>query len=480
MAVPAKPLDIWDAFAEFYADPLGFVFFAFPWGEGGLKGQDGPDEWQVEVLRELGRGSISAQEAVRIAIASGHGIGKTALVAWIILWFIATRAHPQIVVTSNTKPQLETKTWRELSKWHKLMLGRDEFEWTATKFYMRANPETWFAAAITWSKERSEAFAGTHEENVLVIFDEASLIDDAIWEVAEGAMTTPGAFWVAFGNPTRNTGRFRECFGRFRHRWTGKQIDSRTAKMANKAEIDRWIEDYGDDSDFVRVRVKGQFPRASSLQFIGVDLVEAAAGRHVREDQYNDMPRIIGVDVARFGDDQSVIIRRQGLASWTPRKFREVDNMALVGLILQEIETWRPDAVFIDAGGGTGVIDRLRQLGHHVIEVHFGAEATDKQHYRNKRAEMWGRTRDWLKAGGAIANDQDLRADLIGPEYGFTDKDQIQLERKEDMKARGLASPDCGDALALTFAYHVDRIEDYGRGAHTRMAKTDYDPMEGM
>lgn len=452
--------------ASFRADPLGFVYYCFPWGKGALTKHDGPDSWQRDVLVELGERTISADSATQIAVASGHGIGKTALIAWIILWFMSTRAHPQVVVTSNTGKQLSDKTWRELAKWHKASINSRWFEWTATRFYYKPHPETWFASAIPWSKERSEAFAGTHEENVLVLFDEASLIDDVIWEVTEGAMTQKGAFWVVFGNPTRNTGRFRECFKKFRHRWSYKQIDSRTAKMADNKKICHWIDDYGEDSDFVRVRVKGEFPRAASNQLISSDLVESAAGRTVSAGEYGHAPRILGVDVARFGDDQSVIIRRQGLAASGLKKFRELDTMKFAGLVAREIRDWDPDAVFIDGVGvGAGVVDRLRQLGYSVVEVNVGTAAVDDKQYSNLRAEIWCKMRDWLKAGAVIPDDSELKDDLIGPEYGYDSRDRIQLEKKDDMKERGLASPDSADALALTFTMPVAKrepvIDDY-------------------
>ena len=475
-------MELSKALAEFYSDPLGFVYFSFDWGKGLLKDYTGPDKWQAEILRDLGNGSLTPEKAIQIAVASGHGIGKTALIAWIILWFISTRINPQIVCTANTKTQLETKTWRELAKWHSLLKyesHRDMFDWTATKFYFTEMPATWCANAIPWSKEKSEAFAGTHEENVLILFDEASLIDDVIWEVTEGAMTTPGAMWVAFGNPTRNTGRFRECFGKFRHRWITRQIDSRTAAMTNKTQIDQWIQDYGEDSDFVRVRVKGQFPRASSMQFIPVDLVDAAMVRTYHEYDYAHAPKIIGVDIARFGDDQTVIQKRQGLSAWKPMKYRELDNMTVVGIVAQEIQSFKPDAVFIDQGAGTGVIDRLRQLGYDIIEVPFGSASSSKKYF-NKRCEMWGLMKDWLIQGGSLPPDDDMRNDLIGPEYGFSSSDAIQLERKEDMKKRGLASPDCGDALALTFAHpvHLNRFED--KDIHRPETTAKYDPFSHM
>lgn len=467
-----------DAIAQLTDNPLGFVYFAFDWGKGALEGEDGPDQWQIDILRAIGDRTLTATEAIQIAVRSGHGIGKTCLISWILLWFLSTRPFPQVVVTANTTAQLSGKTWRELAKWHKLAINKHWFKWTATKFYHVDHPEDWFAAATPWSKERSEAFAGTHEKYVLVVFDEASWIPDVIWETAEGAMTTEGAMWVVFGNPTRNTGRFSQCFKRFRHRWFTMEVDSRTAKKANKKQIEQWIEDYGEDSDFVRVRVKGQEPRAGSMQLIGNDIVEPALGRSIHEKDYYRMPKIMGVDVARQGDDSSVICKRQGLACHNLIKLHLDDNMVLAARVAQEINDWKPDKVFIDQGAGVGVIDRLRQLGFDVVEVPFGSTADDGKHYANKRAEMWCRMRDWIKGGACLPDDKELRDDLIGPEYGFQGiGDRIILERKEDMRSRGLASPDCADALALTFAYPVAVEGDYEFRRMRHVARLpEYDP----
>ncbi len=468
MAEPARQIDdeLTEAIAQFVCDPLGYVYFVFPWGEQGspLAGEDGPDEWQIDILRRIGEGTLTVGEAIQIAVASGHGIGKTALIAWIIHWFISTRPNPQIVCTANTKQQLEQKTWRELAKWNKLALNSHWFTWTATKFYFTDSPEDWFAAAVPWSKEKSEAFAGTHERHVLVVFDEASKIDDKIWEVTEGAMTTIGAVWIAFGNPTQNTGRFKECFGRFRHRWICRQIDSRTAKMANKKQLEQWIEDYGEDSDFVRVRVKGEFPRAGSAQFIPSDLIEAAAGRVIRPENYLHAPKVLGVDVARFGDDQTVFYVRQGLATLKVLKVRGKDTMWTASTAAVIYDEEKCHALFIDdTGVGGGVTDRLRQLGYRPIAVVVGETATDEKRYFNKRAEIWGAMRDWLKTGGCIPDDSELKADLEGPEYGFDAKERLQLEKKQDMKERGLASPDTAEALALTFAQPVYVMTEHDR-----------------
>lgn len=478
--------------ASFYDDPEGFVRYIYPWGEGPLRGEDGPDVWQSDVMALI-RDSIrlghpvglAVEGALRIAVRSGHGIGKTTLISWIIHWFCSTRTHPQIVCTANTRIQLEVKTWRELAKWHKLALNKHWFDWTATKFSLVEHASTWFASAIPWSKERSEAFAGTHEENVLMIFDEASNIPDSIWEVSEGAMTTPGAIWIVFGNPTRNTGRFSSCFKKDRNRWLTMEIDSRNCKKTNKKEIAAQIEEYGEDSDFVRVRIKGQEPRQGLRQLIGDELVETAMGRVLRPEVYAHAAIVLGVDVARMpGADDNVIAIRQGLAAFEQRRFQGSGDgwlMNFASLVARFIEDYSPDAVFVDVVGiGAGVVDRLIQLGFGqiVIPVNFAEEAANPNRYHNLRAECYCKMEQWLKAGGALPNDKRLRDDLTGPEYLFDAKDRWQIERKEDMRSRGLASPDGADALAVTFAEEVlPRQVKIARAESTRQQQSAYHPL---
>lgn len=431
--------------ATYFNDPVGYVRDVL---------QVEPDAWQVESLEAV-------RDNKRHAVASGHGIGKTAFVAWVIHWFIATRPHPQIVVTANTKNQLDSKTWRELAKWNQRALNGDWFEVKATRMELRSSPETWFASAIPWTEHNSESFAGTHEEHVLVVFDEASAIADIIWDVSEGAMTTAGARWVALGNPTKNTGRFRECWGRFRHRWHTTQVDSRKAKMADQDQIKEWVADYGEDSDFVRVRVKGEFPKSSSAQLVSSELVDAAT--KYKAVGFEKLPLVLGVDVARFGDDQTVICARRGRKVYPLMKFRELDTMQVAGQVAKCIKELKPALTNIDIGAmGAGVLDRLREQGFDVRGINFGGSPTDKVKYANKRAEMWGETAAWLKEGGEIPDDQELRQDLIGPEYSYTSAQQLLLEKKESMKRRGLPSPDCADALALTFAAPVTDTAGYG------------------
>ena len=490
-----------DAIADFAHDPLGFVRFAYPWGEAGTELADatGPREWQCALLGELGRRLREANDLIALlpilmARASGHGVGKSTVAAWVLHWALSTMPDTRVVLTANTDGQLRNKSWPEVAKWLRLAINQHWFRATATAAYSAdsEHERVWRADAIPWSEENTEAFAGLHNKGrrVVLIFDEASAIADKIWEVSEGALTDEDTeiVWLAFGNPTRNTGRFRECFGRFRHRWNHGHIDSREVEGTNKAQIEQWLHDYGEDSDFFRVRVRGVFPHAGSMQFIASDLVEAAAGPDRQVLLVRDEPLIMGVDVARFGDDASIIRFRRGRDARTlpPIKLRGADTMELAARVADESRRYRVEAIFIDGGGvGGGVVDRCRQIGLSVTEVQFGSKSDrapvgqDRAiGFANKRAEIWGALRDWL-SGGAIDNDPDLIADLTGVEFGYVlrdGRDAIQLERKEDMKRRGLASPDNGDALALTFAYPVLASEVSRSHRPGRLYRSDYNP----
>lgn len=454
-----------DAMVRLAKDPVAWVRFAYPWGQPGtlLEHEEGPDQWQVDVLSDF-KEHIKGKKSVafREAIASGHGIGKSALTSWLIQFFMSTRPHPQIVITANTWSQLSTKTWREMAKWHKLLINKDWFEWTATKFYHKDHPETWFASPIAWSKENAEAFAGAHEDYVMFIFDEASKIDDAIYETAEGAMTTPGSCWFLFGNPTQTTGRFKEVFpgGRFAKQWQSRNIDSRTAKKANREEIEQWRELYGEDSDFFRVRVRGLFPRAGSLQLIGQDIIDAATRRFASDDWQSTValyPKVMGVDVARFGDDDTAIRTRQGPQIRLVAVHNGLDSMLCARIIAEAIDTENPDVAFVDEVGiGGPIIDRLHQLGYRqVVGVVSSEAARESNRLANKRIEMWEDMAIWLKDRGVLdPNDRQLIAELSGVEYGYERKTERKiLESKKDMKVRLGCSPNHADAVAYTFAF---------------------------
>jgi hypothetical protein len=458
---------------SFAYDPLGFVMWAFPWGEPGeLAKFSGPDEWQLSVLRDLRDGVISTSEAVRIATASGHGVGKSALVGWLVWWAYSTFPGTRGVVTANTENQLKTKTWVEIAKWHRLFIAKHLFKCTATAIFSvdETTAREWRIDIVPWSKNNPEAFAGLHNKSkrILVVFDEASTIEDIIWETTEGALTDSDTeiIWVVFGNPTKNTGRFRECFdtGRFAHRWKQHRVDSRTVKITNKAEIANWIKDYGVASDFIKVRVLGEFPANDASSFISYDAALAATAREY-EDQ-RGLPIILGVDVARFGDDCTVIYPRQGrdARSRLPLVLRGLSTVEVAQHVLSEYFRLGASVVMVDGGGvGGGVVDQLRLTQIPVIDVQFGAKPSGSPVltpgilYANKRAEIWGELREFINTVGCIPDrvkglDRTFPAELSAPQYTLDAKQGIQLESKAMMKSRGQASPDLSDALACTFA----------------------------
>ncbi len=463
--------------ASFSRDPLAFVKYSFEWGKGTLQGRS-LEDWQVEILDGLGKrlrdGSVQdvagvwkyVGQAIRFARRSGHGIGKSALVAWIILWALATFPDTKGVVTANTDTQLKTKTWPELAKWHALFICKHWFTLTATAIFSNSkdHEKTWRFDAIPWSENNTEAFAGMHNhgKRIVLIFDEASAIADPIWEVAEGALTDKETeiIWLAFGNPTRNNGRFHDCFNSQRHRWDSKGIDSRTVSITDKVQIAQWAEDHGEDSDFFRVRVRGVEPNSSADQFIPADIVEAARGRELRLGSFDFAPVILGVDPKYSGPDEFVIWKRQGLASWKLGVWTQgTDNDGRMAGILARLEDeHKADAVFIDFGYGTGIHSAGRQMGREWTLVQFGSGSPDPQ-WLNMRAYMWATMKAWIKEGGCLPNDEQLCTELKSPEaYPIEtgrNSGKIYLESKEDMKARGIPSPNRADALALTFAFPV-------------------------
>ncbi len=497
---PAPSLeDRLTALAASYAlDPLGFVMAAYPWSEPGeLARHDGPRQWQRETLDDIGRRLRAGHEPGAVmmpvlqAIASGHGIGKSALLSWLVCWSLTTCPDARVIITANTEAQLRSRTWPEICRWFRMSLWGHWFRVLGTSIAVTdpAHERTWRCDAVTWSADNLVAFQGLHNagRRLVLLFDEASGIDDGVWNVSEGALTDEDTeiLWITAGNPTEPTGRFAECLGRQRDRWHARQIDARTVPGTNKALFAEWLELYGEDSDFFRVRVRGMLPRTGSQTFITPELVRQACERQVSAEVFD--PLVIGCDVARFGSDQTVIYIRKGRDGRThpPIKLRGADTMQVAARVVEEYQRLAADAVFVDGGGvGGGVVDRLRQLGVPVVEVQFGGKSDrvtfgdTRPAMANKRAEMWANMREWLE-GGAIPDDAELRSELEAPQYSFVirdGRDAILLERKEDMKRRGVASPDVADALALTFAYPVaPNLNAGGRGAVRRRGGMDYE-----
>ncbi len=475
------------------SDPYKWVMYAYDWNHGLLEGFKQPDDWQAEILdrwghaiRKNGFDGVHAVDPLQFATSSGHGIGKSALTAWIAGFIMSTRPYCSGVITANTHQQLKTKTWSELIKWNNLSITGHWFKFltsSSLRMHHVDYPQNWKLDGVTCVKENSESFAGLHAANStpFFIFDEASGIPDIIWEVAEGGLTDGEPFWFTFGNPTQPSGRFFECFNRQKHRWSTRQIDSRTVKITNKKKIQEWLEDWGEDSDFFRVRVRGLFPRSGSSQIISSQDVFNATRRELKIEDFKDFPRLLGVDVARFGEDESVIVQRQGMKVYSPQSFRKIDTQDLASRTALMIEEWKPDAVFIDGVGvGAGVIDRLNSLGYRnlIIEVQASGKAADKK-YANKTSECWGKMAEWFKKDVEIPDCNELVGQLTSRQYGFNVREQIQLERKGDAKKRGLSSPDRADALALTFAENVRHKNDKGGGFLQTYAMSAYDMISG-
>lgn len=447
-----------------------------------------PDAWQVDVLRAF-------PTRQRIAMKACKGPGKSALEAVCIWNFLLTRPHPKVVATSISGDNLRDGLWSELAKWQqRSQLLKSAFTWTAERITCNDHPETWFASARQWAKsadasQQSNTLAGIHAERVLFVIDEAGGVPDAVAATAEAALSTGVETKLMIGgNPTELSGPLYRACTTERTLWFIVEIssapdDPKRTPRVSKQWAQEQIDKYGRDNPWVLVNVFGQFPPGQSNVLLGVEDVSKAATRVIGDAEYIDMPKIIGVDVARFGDDKSVICCRQGRVAFKMREFRNMDGPQLAGHVAQLIDTWEPDGIFIDQTGvGSSVVDHLRVLKYAVIGVDNGSKPTKpKPRFKNLRAQQWWDMAQWIKTGGCIPDDQELRSELVSPVYWFDPSGAIQLESKDDMKERGVPSPNKGDALALTFVSPVaktppralQRLAGF-RGQHT--ALSEYDP----
>ena len=374
-------------------DPESFVLFAFPWGKPNtpLEHFKGPRLWQRRVLREIrdhirANRSKEAMDTLRQAVASGRGIGKSALVSWLVLWMLTTRIGSSVIVSANSENQLRTVTWGELTKWCTMMINAHWWEISATKLTpatwltdlvqrdLKKGTRYWAAEGKLWSEENPDSYAGVHNmDGMMVIFDEASGIPDGIWSVAAGFFTENilDRYWFAFSNPRRNSGYFFECFNAKRDFWRTLQIDARTVENTDKQVYEEIIAEYGDDSIQARVEVYGEFPATGEDQFISPQVVMDAQQRP----QWKDIsaPIVLGVDPARGGNDSTVIVARQGRDLIAVRRFKGEDTMEIVGRVIDAIEEFRPVFAVIDEGGlGYGILDRLVEQKYRVKGVNFG------------------------------------------------------------------------------------------------------------
>lgn len=476
-------------------NPESFVLFAFPWGRKNtpLEKFKGPRAWQRKALREIAefirvnKDRIAHDElieALRKAVASGRGVGKSALVSWLVLWMLSTRIGSSVIVSANSETQLRTVTWGELTKWATMSINAHWWEPSATKLApaswltalverdLKKGTRYWGAEGKLWSEENPDSYAGVHNmDGMMVIFDEASGIPDSIWAVAAGFFTENilDRYWLAFSNGRRNTGYFYEAVdGSKREFWSSDKIDARTVEDTDKSIYEQIIAEYGEDSDEARVEVYGEFPKSGDDQFIMPSVVDDA----MRRPRYKDMtaPIVVGVDPARGGMDSTVIVVRQGRDILSIKRYKGDDTMTTVGNVIEAIDEFKPSLTVIDEGGlGYGILDRLTEQRYKVRGVNFGWKAKNPIMWGNKRAEMWGAMRDWVKTA-SIPQDRQLKSDLIGPTKRPNSAGTIFLEGKKEMKSRGLASPDAADALAVTFAFPVAHREYNSRNETRRVS----------
>lgn len=476
-------------------DPVKFAETVYPWGEPGtpLENFSGPLPWQKEALRfiaaELKKKENGLEDGpVRLARATGHGVGKSAFSVWVTQWYLATRKNARVAITANTEKQLRNVTWSELAIWHERFLLKHWFQWRGTDYAHVTNPAAWRAFQATWSEANPEGFQGLHGRNLMVIMDEASGIPRSVWEAARGATTTSGNVHIALGNPTRPEGEFYDIFHKRNHRWNVAHIDSRTVvnpdqkeNIANLSYLNELIEDFGEDSDFCRVRIRGLFPTQAANQFISTQAIEDAMDRVSEFQVYSNYPVVLGVDPSHYGDDYTAVVVRQGPKVHRIHKMGKgsvIEVARFVETIYRTTDP-TPEAIFVDrTGGGQGVVDVLMDTKRMPVwGVAAAGRADEPSKYVNTRAELYFRMRDAIERNIDLPEEaRDLCDQLRAIEFMYDRaRGRLQLIPKEQMRSRGLPSPDDADALALTFFMPslsqpgvFDDLDDMNDGGGTR------------
>jgi phage terminase large subunit len=433
-----------------------------------------PDEWQERVLNDLA-------EFPKVSVRSGQGVGKTALEAGAILWFLTCRPYAKVIATAPTMKQLYDVLWAEVAKWLNNSLIKDLLKWTKTKIYMVGDSERWFATARTATKP--ENMQGFHEDHMLIVVDEASGVADPIMEAILGTLSGFDNKLLLCGNPNNIEGVFYDSHNTDRDKWRCHKVSSYDSKRTNKDNIDMILSKYGEDSDVARVRIYGEFPKGSLDSFISLEIVEFAKDLTIRKAalSYINVGHI-GVDVARFGDDSTILFPRIGAKALAFKKYSKQDTMQTTGRVLELAKQLMADypnlkKVMIkvdDTGVGGGVTDRLKEVIHNdrlpfeVIPVNNGESSTD-DYYANKGTQIWGDIKELLEQNVSnsvndvdpaieLPNEPNLIKELSTRKFKMTSNGKIRLESKEDMKKRGVGSPDIADALTLAFYEPPSRV----------------------
>lgn len=432
-------------------DPIAFVTEAL-----GVT----PQTWQRNALEAL-------RDHDRLAIRSGHGVGKSALLSWVVLWWLSTRYPSKVACTAPTAHQLYDVLWSELARWSRQLPDhlKSQFEWKTDRFELKGAGSESFAVARTARKEQPEALQGFHSEHMMFLCDEASGIDDIIFEVGAGAMSTVGAKTVLAGNPTRTSGYFFEAFHRMKAHWHCMKVSCADSDMVSPAFIAEMAAKYGEDSNIYAVRVAGNFPKSEDDVIIPLHLVESAIGRDV--EPLNDYRPLWGLDVARFGSDRSALAKRRNNRLLEPvRWWRGIDTMQLTGQVVREYldtpEGDRPSQILVDVIGlGSGVVDRLREMKLPCTGINVAESPAVVGKYARQRDELWWRAREWFERRDVwMPEDIDLISELTALKYSLLSSGKLKAESKDDLKRRGLPSCDLADAFILTFAGHPDLVPD--------------------
>lgn len=458
--------------ARWRHDPVAFVREVF-----GVE----PDPWQKKYL-------IAYNNNQRVAAKACKGPGKTCVQAWCAWHFLVTRPHPKIAATSISSDNLGDGLWTEMAKWQiKSKLLVDLFVWTKTRIYARQHPETWWMSARSWSKsasaeQQADTLAGLHADYILFIIDEAGGVPDAVAVAAEAALSTGiECKLLLTGNPTHLSGPLYRACTKEKADWivieiTGDPDDPMRSSRICIEWARKQIRDWGRHNAWVLVNVFGKFPPSSLNGLLGPDDMAAAVKRIVSPDSYNQMPKILGVDVALQGDDRTVIAPRQGIVGFHPKVLRTPKPIEIASVVAHSWDKWEADACFIDntGGWGSGVISHLEDWGYAPIGIQFAGKADDAQ-YKNKRAEMAFNFAKWIKAGGCLPDIGELTEESTAITF-FHTKDQVQIVEKKQIKEELGRSPDLFDAYGLTFAYPVqkrDPLEKY----RNKSPEGNYDPI---
>lgn len=405
---------------------------------------------------------LADDQKARVAVSSCTGSGKTAVLSMLTLLYLMILPDCRILITSPSSQQLRRVFYAEIRKWMRRMPEQFQafYEPTIeTIKYINSTKYENFASMVTASVENKEALQGGHAENYVIFADEASGINEDAFDIMLGTLSTGlGGRFIQVSNPVRSSGRFYQIFQNDLGRWDKLYFSAFDSPNVNKEWIEDMRDTYGEDSDLYRMRVLGQFPRVGIAQYISADMVEECFKNNLEYKEYYNYPKVMGVDIARFGDDKTAFVVRQGPKLLEIRTFKGLDTMEVASRIAEYQAIHQCSAIMIDSVGiGAGVFDRTKDLKLPVVEVIVSQKSSDPSIYSNLRAQLWGEMKKWLANGAdlpvsAKTKEINLQGELTSMEYFYNTKMQLQMLAKKDLKRKGLESPDVADALGLTFA----------------------------